>query len=200
MATPVRAPWPISQCGITATTSLSGVILIHVVKRSCPSARFGVIRKRFGATAMAPTPSRSPPPSKLPVAMSVRRVHLRMRHLRLFRDGMNRVPNALVRAAAANVRHGRVDVCIARGRVEIEQGDNRHDHARLAVAALRHLMLDPGGLNRVQPVPPKPVLRSSSPNGRPRPSPARDRIGPQRRRCAPCRRRRHRCRNRTSCR
>ena len=41
---------------------------------------------------------------------------------------MNRVPNALVRAAAANVRHGRVDVCVAGGRVELEKGDNRHDH------------------------------------------------------------------------
>src|SRR3970040_2237135 len=150
MATPVRAPWPISRCGITAMTPLSGVILIHVVKRSCPSARFGTMRKRFGARAIAPTPSTSPPPSRLPVAMNVRRVHLPTRHLRLSRERMNRRPNAFVGTAAANVRHGRINFCIAGSRVAFEQGCNRHDHARLTIAALRHLVLDPRGLDRVQ--------------------------------------------------
>src|SRR5256886_13729488 len=55
----------------------------------------------------------------------------------------------LVRAAAADVRHRGVDVGIARSGVLREQRGGGHDLARLAVAALRHILRDPGLLHRV---------------------------------------------------
>src|SRR5256886_11221560 len=55
----------------------------------------------------------------------------------------------LVRAAAADVRHRGVDLGIARIGGLREQRGGRHDLARLAVAALRHILRDPGLLDRV---------------------------------------------------
>ena len=44
----------------------------------------------------------------------------------------------------------RVDVGVGRLRLVLQERRHRHDHARLAVAALRHLVLDPGLLHLVQ--------------------------------------------------
>src|SRR5437667_12422799 len=53
-----------------------------------------------------------------------------------------------VRPAAADVpRHGGVDVAVGRVGVGGEQRRCGHDLAGLAIAALRHLQLDPGLLN-----------------------------------------------------
>jgi hypothetical protein len=64
-------------------------------------------------------------------------------------------PHLLECAAAADVGDGVVDVGVARFRFLPEQGRYCHDHAALAVAALRHVVLQPGLLHRV-------VLRSLS--------------------------------------
>ena len=63
---------------------------------------------------------------------------------------MNRAPDALVGPAAADVtRHRRVNVGVGRLRLCRKQGRGRHDLPRLAVAALRNFLGDPGLLQRV---------------------------------------------------
>src|SRR5260221_534125 len=63
---------------------------------------------------------------------------------------MNRGPDALVGAAAADVRHRRVDLSVGRLWFLAEQCGRGHDLARLAVAALRHVLGDPGLLHPVR--------------------------------------------------
>src|SRR5207237_6388693 len=67
---------------------------------------------------------------------------------RSLRGPVNRRPDALISAAAANVRHRLIDVCIGGVRLLGEQRCRGHDLARLAVAALRHAFRDPGTLHR----------------------------------------------------
>ena len=58
----------------------------------------------------------------------------------------------MIGAAAADVAgHGEVDVAVGRlGFVLEQRATRRHDLARLAVAALRHVERDPGGLHRIR--------------------------------------------------
>ena len=56
----------------------------------------------------------------------------------------------LVGAATADVGHRRVDVGVGRIGIGLEQRCRRHDHAALAVAALGHVEVEPGLLDRVQ--------------------------------------------------
>ena len=64
---------------------------------------------------------------------------------------MNGRADARIGAAAAQVSgHGFIDVGVAGCRVLLEQGCGAHDLARLAVAALGDLVLDPGRLHGVQ--------------------------------------------------
>ena len=58
--------------------------------------------------------------------------------------------HALEGAAAADVGDRRVDVGVGRLRLLLEQRRDRHDHAALAVAALRNIVIDPGLLHLVQ--------------------------------------------------
>src|ERR1051326_8298676 len=62
---------------------------------------------------------------------------------------MDRGPNALVGAAAANVRHRLIDVRIGGVRLLGEERGRGHDLPRLAIAALRHIFRDPGPLHGV---------------------------------------------------
>src|SRR5581483_9491636 len=60
-------------------------------------------------------------------------------------------PDAEVRPAAAQVSaHRFVDVSVRRVRVLVEERHGLHDLASLAVATLRHVVVDPGLLHRVQ--------------------------------------------------
>ena len=63
---------------------------------------------------------------------------------------MDRYANLLIGAAAADIGDFAVDIGIRRHRVLLEQRGDRHDHAALAIAALRHVVVDPGLLNFVQ--------------------------------------------------
>jgi len=56
---------------------------------------------------------------------------------------------ALVRAAAADIGHRRVDVLIGRLRILCQQRRSGHDLPGLAIAALGHVELQPGLLHRV---------------------------------------------------
>src|SRR3954447_14224536 len=98
-------------------------------------------------------PSESPPPAAMAALRKERRFSftdviagLRSR-LGSQADGLARL---LVGAAAADIRNGAVDVGVARLRVILEQRGDRHDHAALAVAALRHVVVEPGLLHLVQ--------------------------------------------------
>src|ERR1700722_6770534 len=66
------------------------------------------------------------------------------------RGRVDRGANALVGSAAADVGHRRVDVVVGRLRGLLEQRGRRHHHAALAIAALRHVEVEPGLLHRVQ--------------------------------------------------
>ena len=62
---------------------------------------------------------------------------------------MDRLADALIGAAATDVRDGGVDVVIVGLRVRLQQCGGGHDLAGLAVAALRHVVLQPGDLHRM---------------------------------------------------
>ena len=66
------------------------------------------------------------------------------------RNGVNRAAHADERAAAADVGDGGVYLLVARIGPLGEQCRDGHDHAGLAVPALRHLVVYPGLLNLVQ--------------------------------------------------
>src|SRR5439155_3066473 len=63
---------------------------------------------------------------------------------------VDRGAHAVVGAAAADVGHRVVDVGVARVGLLLQQRGGRHQHARLAEAALRHVKLDPRLLQRVR--------------------------------------------------
>src|SRR6266702_946370 len=67
-----------------------------------------------------------------------------------FRRGVDRRANARVGSAAADIGHHGVDVLVAGVAILAEKSDRRHDLPGLAVAALRHFVVDPRLLHRVQ--------------------------------------------------
>src|SRR5262245_25522453 len=145
----------------------SGAILIHALRIASPSLAFsaaGAVRwsrsrySRHSPTAMAPPTT--------PAVMRKRRRHLLRGLLGVGsalgmsarlpldrcrdRERPDRLLDATVRPAAADVGDGPGDRLVARVGVGVEQGDHRQDHPRLAVAALRNLVVDPGLLHRMQ--------------------------------------------------
>src|SRR5262245_50556854 len=60
---------------------------------------------------------------------------------------MDRRPHLLIGAAATDVGDGVVDVGVGRLRLLAQQRRHRHDHAGLTVAALRHVVVEPGLLH-----------------------------------------------------
>src|SRR4029077_18138708 len=57
--------------------------------------------------------------------------------------------DAVVGAAAAGIRHLRVDVGVRGGWPLAQQGERAHDHAGLTISALRRVECLPGHLDRV---------------------------------------------------
>src|SRR5260370_32376108 len=72
---------------------------------------------------------------------------------------MDRLADALVGPAPADVRDCSIDVCVSRAALLGQQSCHRHDHAALAIAALLHLLLDPGLLHRMRPIMRQPFAR-----------------------------------------
>src|SRR5439155_2267764 len=114
-------------------------------------ARAGATALRGGASICQP--SSKPPPVAAPAVRHSRRDTRSMsasplgcgRGLRSVLDGR---ADAGIRAAAANVaRHARVDVPVGGMGLAREQCGSRHDLARLAVAALHDLEIEPGLLD-----------------------------------------------------
>src|SRR5438309_1396042 len=80
------------------------------------------------------------PPTKerrLSIGISVMATPLRVR------GGVNRGAHLLECAAATDIGDRIVDIGIGRLRLVLEQRRHRHDHAALAIAALRHVVVDP---------------------------------------------------------
>src|ERR1700693_38670 len=73
---------------------------------------------------------------------------------------MNRLSNALVRSAAADVSAERVvNILVARRFVLRQQSRTDHDDSHLAITALRYLVFNPRHLQRMMPIRRKPFDR-----------------------------------------
>src|SRR5580704_9548576 len=77
---------------------------------------------------------------------------------------LDRGPDALVRPTPADVAaHRRVDVGVRRALARGEQRGRAHYLARLAVSALRHVLLDPSLLHGMEPAAPRQALDGRDP-------------------------------------
>src|SRR6202158_924001 len=148
-ARPVRVPWPISERAILITTVSSGWITTQALTSGEPSAArtTPVPPKGISRPSARPAPAAAVPMTK------ARRLSLTcwfMAASSSVRDGVNRLAYLLEGAAAADIGDGFVDVLVGRLRLVLEKGRHRHDHAALAIAALRDVVGDPGLLHLVQ--------------------------------------------------
>src|SRR5436309_7928238 len=147
MGREVVTPWPISERSTTTSTLSSAPMRSHA----------------FGANgaAVVARPARRPaagrwkPMTRLAtpaVSRNSRRVICAALMSRSMGGAMDGGADPLVRAAAADVGHRRVDVAVGGMRSFREQRRGGHDLPRLAVAALRHVFLDPRALHGVRAV------------------------------------------------
>src|SRR3954451_22602359 len=157
-AKPVSEPWPISERAIRITTVSSGRITTQALISGVPPD--GAVS---AATAL-PNGTRKPSDSPPPIAATEARNERRSREADFVAiilvvigppasrlcSGVNRLAHLLIGAAAADIGDRAVDVGVARIRIFLQQSGDRHDHAALAIAALRHVVVDPGLLHLVQ--------------------------------------------------
>src|SRR3954447_1087474 len=148
-ARPVRVPWPISERAMRITTVSSGRITTHALTSGEPSAA----RTTAGPKGIS-IPSARPAPAAAVPSTKVRRFSLTCLFmagpLLSVGGGVNRFTRLLEGAAAADIGDGFVNILVGGLRLLLEQGRNRHDHAALAIAALRDIFGDPGLLHLVQ--------------------------------------------------
>src|ERR1700704_1453324 len=153
-ARPVRVPWPISERAMRITTVSSGRITTQALISGEPSAA----RTTVGPPKGRSRPSARPAPAAAVPTTKARRFILGIWFMMcLFMicplrvgGGVNCFTRLLEGAAAANIGDGFVDVLVGGFRLLLEQGRDRHDHAALAIAALRNVLGDPGLLHLVQ--------------------------------------------------
>src|SRR5712691_10232653 len=139
MGNEVVTPWPISERSTTTRTLSSAPMRSQALGANGAAAAPRI--------ACRPVPGRWKPmtrPATPAVSRNSRRVICAALMSRSLRGAMDGGADALVRAAATDVGHGRVDVGVRGMRRFREQRRGRHDLPRLAVAALRHVFLDPG--------------------------------------------------------
>src|SRR5437899_12805686 len=97
--------------------------------------------------------STSPAEAAVVIFTNSRRFTLTTFMSHLLRGAMNRPPDAHVCAAATEIAaHGLVDLGIGRFFVLRQQARGAHDLARLAISALRHVLGEPGLLQRMSAV------------------------------------------------
>src|SRR5882762_1534610 len=128
-----------------------------MVRTICPSAPMRMKALGVNAAPAAPSavraapvlkPIRSPPPSAALALRNCRRERSTLMSGPFLGGVLDSLADSHISAAPTDVpRHGGVDIAIGRVRVGGEQGGGGHDLAGLAVAALRHLQLDPGLLD-----------------------------------------------------
>src|SRR2546425_12852325 len=149
-ARPVIVPWPISERATRITTVSSGRMTTQALISGAPScARTTVAPNGIFRPRASPLPTAAVPMMKERRSILGALVIMASPPLCL-RRGVDRFTHLLERAAPADVRDRRVDIGVGRLRFVLEEGGHRHDHARLAVATLRHLVVDPGLLHLVQ--------------------------------------------------
>src|SRR5260370_811207 len=164
-ARPVSVPWPISDRAMRITTVSSGRMTTQALtsgrlSAACASARPNGTWK----------PSDRPPPIAAAPVSRERRLTCGDRGMACPRyalaaawvcwgqgipplclgGGGDRLAPLLIGAAATDIGDGAVDIGVVCFRVVLEQRSDRHDHAALAIAALRHVVVDPGLLHLVQ--------------------------------------------------
>src|SRR6266705_1720064 len=145
-ARPVRVPWPISDRAMRTTTVSSGLITTQALTSPVLSAVASSPNGRWN-------PIDRPPSAAAELARNERRLIFGMKFMipsSRARGHVDRLAHLLIGAATANVGNGGVDVRVGRLRLLLEERRDRHDHAALAVAALRHVVRDPGLLHRMQ--------------------------------------------------
>src|SRR6516164_5018024 len=151
-ASPVPMCWPISHLTICIVTLPSGVSVnqIEGVKLDMPSA-FALLLPRAGRPMLMKVPAavaadRTKNSRRLVFActcssMTASIIHKLGRELHAADDpGISGTTTHVARHAIHNLLLGRMGI-------RCKQGRGLHDLARLAIAALRHLMLDPGLLH-----------------------------------------------------
>src|SRR6478672_9999078 len=147
-ARPVIVPCPISERTTRMLTLSSGPIATQTPtsgEPSCARAMVGPKGRR--------KPSARPPVTAAEPTMKERRFSLMASPSGLGRvacGGVDRFPDLLESAAAADVGDRGIDVRVGGLGLLLQQRRDRHDHARLAVAALWHVVRDPGLLHLVQ--------------------------------------------------
>src|SRR5882724_6305626 len=150
-ARPVSVPCPISERAIRITTVSSGRITTQTLTSGEPSAA----RTTVGPPKGRSRPSERPAPAAAVPITKARRLSLGMTCLFMaspsnVRSGVDCLANLLEGPATADIGNGLVDILIAGLRLFLEQRRNRHDHAALAITALRHVVGHPGLLHLVQ--------------------------------------------------
>src|ERR1700712_4351897 len=147
-ARPVRVPWPISERAMRMTTVSSGRITTQALISGEPSAA----RTTVGPPKGSSRPKARPAPAAAVPTTKERRLRRGIWFMSAssgVRGGVNGFTRLLEGAATADVGDGLVDVGIGRLRLLLEQGCHRHDHAALAISALRNVVGDPGLLHLV---------------------------------------------------
>src|SRR5258708_17124194 len=147
-ARPVSVPWPISERAMRITTVSSGLMTTQaLISGTGPGA----------AAAWAPLDGMSRPSARPPAAVPITKERrpicgswfMAASPSRAGR-GVDCRAHLLEGAAAADVGDRLVDIGVAWLWLLLQQRHHRHDHAGLAIAALRHVVLDPGLLHLVQ--------------------------------------------------
>src|SRR5262245_7236631 len=161
-ASPVSVPWPISERAMRMTTVSSGRITTQALISGEPSCA----RMTCGPPKGMSRPSANPPPKEAALTTKLRRsicatLFMAASSSRVRGSGVDRRAYLLVGAAAADIRDVGIDVGIGRFRLVLEERRHRHDHPGLAIAALRHVVVEPGLLHLVQ----HAVLRQSLDRG-----------------------------------
>src|ERR1700675_4382754 len=147
----VRVPCPISERAMRMTTVSSGRITTQALTSGEPSAARTTVGppKGMSRASVSPAPTAAVPITKAR-RLSLGETCLFMTSSSSVRSGVNGLANLLEGSASADIGDGLVDVLIGRLRLLLEQGRDRHDHAALAIAALRNVVGHPGLLHLVQ--------------------------------------------------
>src|ERR1700752_4985565 len=138
-------PWPISARTMRTTTASSGFTTTHTPSSGVERAVCALALS--GANGI---PIANPPPAAAVPIRKERRSIFGMKFMTVplrVRSHVDRFADLLEGATATDIGDRVVDVLVGRLRLLGEQRRDRHDHSALTVAALRHIVSDPGLLH-----------------------------------------------------
>src|SRR5262245_59052241 len=147
-ASPVIVPWPISERTTRTTMLSSGLMTTQALISGVAACAWTPVR-RSGMSS----PSARPPAAAVPITNERRLIcalcDMAPLHSRVGR-GVDRSAHLLEGATATDIGDRAIDVGVRGLWLVLEQRRHRHDHSCLAIAALWHVVLDPGPLHLVQ--------------------------------------------------